>query len=724
MLAAYALLDDEASVVQLVSLREATVVMHMLSAFENAREIVWGSEEDGIKSDEAVEVVAGDASGRTEGMGPRGIEDENERAKHELIKKQRAVYDPVTIGLQKEILSHLRTMLGCKRLLMSELVEWKGGRKCASQVHHRLVALGKLLIARCPKRSTKVYDGVLNVASYEKKAYAADFNDNPAGDFLATIDLEGLASAAGRDLSASPVLEEFLETMILLLEHRSTFITGLMFKAGVLSLCQTLSSFVSPQTVVLAQSICSHVLHVVTEARDELLESSNVILMAGLLLDRPQKGLSGAAGTADAGLVTFALGELARAVPSCSGNDLKYLIEADSGLLLFLQEKLAHGEMGQTDGNVTRLTAELARRTVACGSYRVLRTSNKIPKGHGWGAFDAELLEQVMHPIHGTGWAAQGKKAENAEGAATPDGQLGHGFARGFFPKAVAKPQSVTETIETALPAGKVLGQAMSPSSTAGPTADSSRCVKQPTPEVREATPSSRRCEVVELDSDDDVHASAGNGPSNHPQISSIPAAAAADDSDCELYEVREVYDSTPAEHIREARATWMATSQAEKVTWEQTSSDVMAKVKVPKGTSAGEVSVSCTSTSIMVNLKWYGKVLDGALFGGVKAHEFTWCLNDDSEVYIVLPKDSKEHWWKSLIQGWEEKGYYELLKDAVDADEPHVSYDDMDDSAKDLLDSMLERQSYINAGMIDLENGFDDFRIVLSDSSLRDTST
>lgn len=110
---------------------------------------------------------------------------------------------------------------------------------------------------------------------------------------------------------------------------------------------------------------------------------------------------------------------------------------------------------------------------------------------------------------------------------------------------------------------------------------------------------------------------------------------------------------------------------------------------------------------------------MHGEFFSRVKAKECTWCLLDD-EIQLVLPKDSNEHWWKTLIKGWEEKGYYDILKDAVEADEPHVSYDDMDDSAKDLLDSMLERQAYINAGMLDLENGFDDFRIVLSDSSLQ----
>lgn len=45
-----------------------------------------------------------------------------------------------------------------------------------------------------------------------------------------------------------------------------------------------------------------------------------------------------------------------------------------------------------------------------------------------------------------------------------------------------------------------------------------------------------------------------------------------------------------------------------------------------------------------------------------------------------------------------------------MDADEPVTPYDEMEPGAKDLLESILERQAYINAGLIDPE-GFDDFR-------------
>ena len=512
------------------------------------------------------------------------------------------------------------------------------------------------------------------------------------------------------------------------MDHKIAFVASLMTKAGAMALCESLAAFVSPSTVALAQRMCARMLidardaKESKESRESLMASSNVVLLAGLADDEAH----------GSELCVFALGELARAVPSCSGNDLKYLIEKDSKLLEFLNHALekATGKVaGCRDGGVApagaapvaavavRLTGELAKRTVACGSARVLLTGNKIPKGHGWGCFDAELLETVMYTPARVLAAVDAWAESRAP-------ERGVGLSRGFLPKALAATD------------GRI---------------------DQSTPDSKETTPSSARREVLDGDdanggNDDSdgnpeaaqektrspATATSSSAPSDPPSdppsappAPSVPTAESDgddgddgddddDDDDCPVFEV---YDSTPASEIRAARAAWMAMDRAEKITWEQTSSDVVAKIRVPKGTSAKDVAVSCTSTTIAVDLKWYGKVLSGDLFGGIKAHEFTWCLNDDSEVYIVLPKDSKEHWWKTLIQGWEEKGYYELLKDAVDADEPHVAYDDMDEGAKDLLDSMLERQAYINAGMLDLENGFDDFRIVLSDTSLGESS-
>jgi hypothetical protein len=58
------------------------------------------------------------------------------------------------------------------------------------------------------------------------------------------------------------------------------------------------------------------------------------------------------------------------------------------------------------------------------------------------------------------------------------------------------------------------------------------------------------------------------------------------------------------------------------------------------------------------------------------------------------------------------------ILEPPLPADEPTKPFDELDDGARGLLDSILERQAYIGAGLIDPE-GFDDFRVVIGENSL-----
>lgn len=60
-----------------------------------------------------------------------------------------------------------------------------------------------------------------------------------------------------------------------------------------------------------------------------------------------------------------------------------------------------------------------------------------------------------------------------------------------------------------------------------------------------------------------------------------------------------------------------------------------------------------------------------------------------------------------------------QLLKEAVEADEPSVGYDDMDEGAREIYEDLRERQAMVSCGMIDLERSFDDFRVVIGDGTL-----
>ncbi|PRW39305.1 BOBBER 2-like [Chlorella sorokiniana] len=198
-------------------------------------------------------------------------------------------------------------------------------------------------------------------------------------------------------------------------------------------------------------------------------------------------------------------------------------------------------------------------------------------------------------------------------------------------------------------------------------------------------------------------------------------AAAEADyDEEDEIADLQDVYDSSSslAAQQRRVRAEWLALPMDKKLRWTQTSLDVSVHVQLPPGTRASDVQVTTTVDRLTISLKWYGRVLDGQLHLRVKPSETHWCL-EDSEVHVLLAKAEADAWWKKLVEGGQERGYYELLKEAVDADEPEKPFEQLGDDSLRLLDAIQERQAYIQAGLIDPE-GFDDFRVVIGEHGLR----
>ncbi|GAX80713.1 hypothetical protein CEUSTIGMA_g8148.t1 [Chlamydomonas eustigma] len=187
---------------------------------------------------------------------------------------------------------------------------------------------------------------------------------------------------------------------------------------------------------------------------------------------------------------------------------------------------------------------------------------------------------------------------------------------------------------------------------------------------------------------------------------------------------LREVWDSTPPRAVRDARAAWRGVRLNDKISWSQTSDEVNVWIKLPLGTTRKELELKVDPTHFCVKLGWHGRFLDGPLRRRVKSKESVWCLTgeDDAKQYTVLhvmmPKD-EPHYWRSLFEGSEEKSHMELLKEAVEADEPVVSYDDMDVDAREIFEDLRERQAMVSAGWIDLENSFDDFRVVIGDGTL-----
>lgn len=60
-----------------------------------------------------------------------------------------------------------------------------------------------------------------------------------------------------------------------------------------------------------------------------------------------------------------------------------------------------------------------------------------------------------------------------------------------------------------------------------------------------------------------------------------------------------------------------------------------------------------------------------------------------------------------------------QVLREAVEADEPVAPYESLDESARLVLEELQERQALVSEGHLDLETSFDDFRIVLGDNTM-----
>ncbi|PNH03506.1 hypothetical protein TSOC_010430 [Tetrabaena socialis] len=181
---------------------------------------------------------------------------------------------------------------------------------------------------------------------------------------------------------------------------------------------------------------------------------------------------------------------------------------------------------------------------------------------------------------------------------------------------------------------------------------------------------------------------------------------------------LRTVWDSGPRAEVAATRAQWAEVPLRERVSWVQTSTDVYVTVRLPPGTRRAEVSVSLQPERLALRLGWCGRVVDGPLHRRVRAADSVWSMEGDS-LQVLLAKAEAGHYWRALFEGGEEKGLYQVLQEAVDADEPVVACDQLDEGARALLAELLDRQAAVAEGEFDLENSFDDFRLVVGDGTL-----
>ena len=68
---------------------------------------------------------------------------------------------------------------------------------------------------------------------------------------------------------------------------------------------------------------------------------------------------------------------------------------------------------------------------------------------------------------------------------------------------------------------------------------------------------------------------------------------------------VRVVWDSAPPPSVRKQRSAWANADLREKLTWTQTSSEVIASISLPPGTCAKDCRVQITPTRLAISLSW-----------------------------------------------------------------------------------------------------------------------
>eukprot|EP00890_Picochlorum_soloecismus_P002046 jgi/Picsp_1/2842/NSC_01068-R1_protein len=618
-------------------------------------------------------------------------------AKAQLIEKKQAIYNENVIHLRISIINAIEKIFRNSLMVLDELIQWKNGKKMAGQLHHRIVQVGQQLAGQCPKKTTVILDRDMN-PTYEKRPYAADFVDNPAGDFLANINLDDSSSIAQEidcrgkmsiedvfvgSQNRPPIIELYLAAIRALLENKqSSVITRLLYKAGLMPFCDSIYHFVTKRTVLLAQQISALLVDNCQEAQEAMLSEPNPIALMGVVKFSQGKDI-----------IVKGLREILSVAQSCNGSDFVSMTDPELGILQLLVSKLQF-KPGDPDLIIEKkvclqLLTSLAERTIKHGKHKTLKSGLKLPKGYGWSCIDSNLLQDIL--TNSQEFIKEDVKDTSLDS-----------LKRGFLGN---RKKTVDENLRNKYPAKS------------GGSNSGNSSLKIPNNITNRDQTNVQSKDVESHNPLDAVESCPEVTQFNHADSRSSRSTQEEDD---DVPDLVEVYDSTPAEKVRSVRMQWLAIPERKRIRWEQTSTDISVWVKLPLGTRAKEISIAVSSGSkITATLKWYGKILDGEFYGKVKATDMTWCVEDD-EVHIAIPKDRVEHWWKTLIKGWEEKGYYELLQDAVHADERSVSYDDMDEPAKELLDSILERQAYINAGLLDLENSIDDFRIVLSDKSLQ----
>ena len=659
-------------------------------------------------------------------------EEQMERFWKRETKRQ---FHPPVVRLRRAALKAFEACVGDVTLLRAEAFTKKpsldgGSKTIPTQLLPRLLDILKEIHERQPVKTTAVLDMKGQPKSYEKRKFAADFHDNPFGDYLLQdeesrrgMSPENSAAIVEAVSSGNTHLELCLRGLIRCSLHKNS--ARVLYGSGVLDALESLHDYCSGSVLGLVEKLYGIVARHCPQAAAALCgEDANPVALSGAILH------------ADFPTVVKAADKIMAFVNTCSGNEFQD-ITRESGALdrcFWLTAQLSEGD-GDICAEISGSGADPDAVKSACQRLfmecleRSRRSqygnrSKMAPRGGAWDLIGKSRVLDMEAVITGrprptstvrnagkpaqplaTDTLREGQGARLASSGESPEssGNLGMGTGRrapggdeeaalikkGFFGKGKSRRTRAGRELQRAKAAEKKAHSA--------PVIPSVAAQEKPRAARAAGAPASREC-VWERKGDE-----------KKPEA---PTRSDSEDEDG----LRTVWDSDMKDSaVREARKAWVNMDHGDKLRWTQTSTDVHAFIQVPKGTKARDMEVQLTSTRLTVKLHWYGRVFDGPLSRRCKASESWWVL-DGEEVHIMIPKDDS-HFWRSLFEGGAKKGFQEILGELVNADEPMPNYDDLDQRSKDLIDEIQERQELMAEGVIDPIDGFDDFRCVIGES-------
>ena len=612
-----------------------------------------------------------------------------EEAEKFLKREKKRMYNSAVIDLKHSILDALKEMVSKKRCLSNEafIREITPLGKTSikpSGLLLNLLSLAKQLHSMSPVKSTPVLGQDGTPKEYEKRHFAADFARNPFGDALIDV----------KDANEETMLHKLVDILIGCCSTRNAAIT--LCSKNIHSLLRDLSAYATEtiveKTVRLYKCLFLSCQAFVSEI---LSGEADMVAFTGLML------------TGAPELQVGAMNKIIVMLSSCSGDDFAWFTKKGSGLDMCMCllchcrsdgesksfEEYVDSKKSSTSSSKLEVIKLSRSLFLHCLERCRLRSGNKagVPRGGAWDTFGHSEIIQMEGYLTGK-VSHRGSPSEvkstaisqlgTREGASPPSGRPA-ALQQGFF----GSKKSYRRSSKGKAAAAKKLPSAVQHSGHTEARAEGCGFRESEGMEEGGTVNPCLKCEVLEeetgtLKEEDGV-------------------------------ELKVVWDSTPSGDIKKHRTTWANMDQRDKLSWSQSSTEVNAIVKVPKGTKATDVEVVLTPTRLLVKLGWYGRVFDGPLSRRCKASESWWIL-DGEQIEICIPKDDK-HFWRSLFEGGQMKSYYEVLQELVHADEPAQSYEDLPDEAKDLVDELRERQELVSEGLIDPDI-FDDFRCVLSD--------